>query len=217
MATTFDVTNDSELATALASAVDGDTINLAAGTYTGNYDINHSIILNGAKAGVSGDAVARGFAGTESTLSGAITISAAGVHVDGVEITGSSDFGGALTGAETGVWITGIDASIQNTLFEGNGTGNIGLTAGAGATGLDVGNNAFTSYATGMYIVASATGTVHDNAFYDGGAIAGSLGIQTESTGAVISANTFHSDVNAGGGRIRRAVGFRECERVYLG
>jgi Ca2+-binding RTX toxin-like protein len=200
MAATFNVTNDGELAAALALAADGDTINLAAGTYTGDYNVNHGVTINGAKAGVAGDGAGRGFGGSESILSGAITISAAGVTVDGVEITGSSNFGGALTGAETGVWIIGIDASIQNTLFEGGGTGNIGLTAGAGATALDVGDNAFTGYATGMYIVASATGSVHDNAFYEGGVIAGSLGIQTESAGAIISANTFHSAANAGAG-----------------
>lgn len=46
-ATIHNVTNDTELAAAISSAVDGDTIKLAAGTYTGGVSIGKNITLEG--------------------------------------------------------------------------------------------------------------------------------------------------------------------------
>ena len=47
-ATVYEVTDDATLAAALSSAVDGDTVKLAAGNYTGGISVGRNITLEGA-------------------------------------------------------------------------------------------------------------------------------------------------------------------------
>ena len=105
------------------------TINVAPGLYNENVNVNRSVTLNGAQAGID----ARGRVAAESTVSGAnpingnavFTINAAGVTVDGFTLKNS-----LTTGAAYGISVnsTGSNAVITNNIFDGinttDGSGN---------------------------------------------------------------------------------------------
>lgn len=73
---------------ALAQATDGDRIEIAAGTYTGDLHITHAVTLLGANAGRPGISAGRGL---ESTILGDVLIEpgAAEVAMDGLAVRGS--------------------------------------------------------------------------------------------------------------------------------
>ena len=189
---TFFATDDASFDVALASAAGNgagvDTIVLAAGTYSAAHTINTAVIVNGAKVGEDGTAAGRGLA--ESVLSGGLQINIAGVTIDGVQVTGANDFGNAPF--TTGIQVAAAGVTIQNTRFDGT-TGFAGLIATTAATGLIVTRNAFAGYDNGIHAEEGAAGTISANTF---SRVNGDVGISTESTGVVISLNSF---LNGGG------------------
>jgi nitrous oxidase accessory protein NosD len=102
------------------------TINVAPGAYAENVTINRALTLNGAQAG--NDFSGRTFAGAgESTLTGQITIQAAGVTIDGFSITNpgqaSSAIGILVKTAGSGAVIqNNIIDSVSSTLTTSQGT-----------------------------------------------------------------------------------------------
>jgi parallel beta-helix repeat protein len=192
------------LQAAIAQAVAGDTINVAAGTYSvaGLVTVNKTLTLLGAQAGVD----ARTRAASESVLSNTqgMSVSASNVVIDGFTIRDSSV--AAFTGY--GVWLNpGVNGSqVVNNIFTNN---IVGLAlANAGATQALVRNNLFSANnlpggagGTGIYADAFATGAVVDvlidaNAF-NGNANAG-IGFSTDATSVssniVVTNNTFDSN-----------------------
>src|ERR1044071_1001380 len=110
--TTYSASDDASFDTALANAAANpgvDTIVLAAGVYSAPDTINSAVIIQGPKVGQDGSAGGRGLA--ESVLSGGIQVTAAGVTIDGVEITGAHDFG---IGVTAGLYLTASGATIRN-------------------------------------------------------------------------------------------------------
>ena len=71
------------IAAALEAAEDGNVIMVAAGTYADDLTINKSVKLLGPNAGILGN----GTRATEAVISGAMSVSADGVVIDGFEIS----------------------------------------------------------------------------------------------------------------------------------
>ena len=78
---------------AIAAASAGDTIRIAAGTYSEHVDVNKDVTLEGANHGIAGN----GARGAETVITGGVKISATGASVDGVAISGSYDTSGHRT------------------------------------------------------------------------------------------------------------------------
>ncbi len=95
--------------------VSGSTVNVAAGSYTGDVTIGKSLTLNGAQHGVAFAGRTFGSA-TESKVTGTITIQAANVTVDGFSVTDSASETSAI-----GVLVktAGDSALIKNNIFSG--------------------------------------------------------------------------------------------------
>ncbi|KQM36423.1 calcium-binding protein [Sphingomonas sp. Leaf10] len=173
------------LQAAVAAAQDGDTILLAAGTYTGTVTVDKDVTIKGANAGIRGD----GVRGAESNLSGAVFVTAAGVTFDGVHFSGAGKplgytFDSGLTAQANGLTVT-------NSLFDGNGEVAIQTTQ---VTGLDIGRSKFAGYGIGAYVSGGgSTGSIHDNLFQGegGGATGLGNGVNSETSGVTIVGNTF--------------------------
>ncbi|MBA3518035.1 MAG: hypothetical protein H0T75_10425 [Rhizobiales bacterium] len=109
----FIVKEGDSIQAAVDAAQDGDTIHVLAGTYNESVNVNKDVTLIGAQGGVDGRNAARG---DESTITGGVRIAAAGVTLDGFEITGS-DFLSLSLDRPTGLLIGGDDATIVNTVL----------------------------------------------------------------------------------------------------
>jgi hypothetical protein len=187
-AATFNVTSYAELVAALAAANNGDTINLAAGIYVGNITVTHDVTINGANAGVRG----QNARGAESNIIGGIDVSASGVTIDGVAVSG------AITGAgapfNSGIYLTGNNFTLVNSWLAGNGF-DAAVLAGS-TVGLNISDNRITGYSIGAYISGGgSTGTIHDNLFQGDGVSGSGLGngVNSETAGVLIQNNVFDS------------------------
>src|ERR1700687_171062 len=93
------------------------TVNVAAGSYTENVTISHSLILNGAQAGAD----ARSPRGSESIINGGasanVTITANNVTVDGFTLNGPSSSGTAAVVMQT----ANTGETIQNNIINNPG------------------------------------------------------------------------------------------------
>ncbi|MFN6255316.1 beta strand repeat-containing protein, partial [Microcystis sp.] len=110
---------------AINAASAGDTVIVAAGTYSENLIVTKSLTILGANAGISGS----GTRGAESTLTGNITIAANGITVDGMAFNGGASAIRGESGANAYDNLTIRNNLIQNTtdsairLGLGNGGG----------------------------------------------------------------------------------------------
>jgi hypothetical protein len=111
---------------AVTSATAGDTIQVCAGTYKENVTINKSLTLNGANAGIAGNAVrgAESIILTNGNQLNVVTVTAANVIIDGFTVDGDDPL------------VTGV------TLFSGDDT-NVqhGIRVSAAFGGQTVRNN----------------------------------------------------------------------------
>src|SRR6185436_19360402 len=171
---------------AIDAASDGDTIVVASGTYNESIIVDKDVTIEGANAGTPGT----GTRGAETIITGNVTIAAAGVTIDGVEVTGAA----ADALGTTGVVVQGgaNNFSLVNSVL--NGTGDLGMIVGL-VTGLDVGDNLIEGYSSGIYVAGgSTTGSVHDNSFLGDGQTNGTgliNGLLSETTHVTISGNAF--------------------------
>ncbi len=127
--TTYNVTNYAELVAALVAAINGDTINLAAGTYTGPLTIGVGVTMNG----------------TSASIVGAIAVNSAGVALNAIDVsqaTFAGTTGATITGTGGDDFIAGgpnpetINGAGGEDLIRGGG-GNDILDGGTGADTLD--------------------------------------------------------------------------------
>ena len=98
---------------AIDASSNGDVIVIASGTYVGNVNVNKDVTILGPNHGISGTATR----GAEAIIDGQITISVAGVTIDGVEIVG--DALGSL--GDTGVEVFGNNFVLTNSVLDGTG------------------------------------------------------------------------------------------------
>jgi len=178
---------------AIDAASDGYRIFAAAGTYDEDIVVDVDVTIEGANAGLAGT---DGTRGAETIVNGSVTITAAGVTIDGVNVTGDTASGGF----HVGVIVSGNDFSLINSVLSGR-DGNfiddtVAVLAG-GVTGLDIGFNLITGYLRGVYLTGATTeGSVHDNLF-QGAALPNpgfegmGNGINSETQLVIITNNTF--------------------------
>ena len=125
-----------------AAGVSGYTVMAKSGTYNDSININKSVTLIGANAGIEGDA----FRGAESEISGKITVDTAAT-IDGFKIVNST----ANTTAYDAVRVQTLgEVTIKNNVFYSTGP-----------------NGSNTTIDRGVYLTTAATGkvTVEDNFF----------------------------------------------------
>ncbi|MFO0291131.1 MAG: beta strand repeat-containing protein, partial [bacterium] len=108
---------------AINAASAGDTVIVAAGTYSENITINKSLTILGANAGISGS----GTRGAESTLTGNITIAANGITVDGMAFNGGAS---AIRGESAANAYDNL--TIRNNLIQNTTDSAIRLGLGSG-------------------------------------------------------------------------------------
>jgi Ca2+-binding RTX toxin-like protein len=131
-----------ELTDALSGAVDGDVIQLAPGTYAGNFTIDDGVTILGANDGIGG----AGVRGAESTIEGRIVVNVAlgdTVRIDGVRVLANAGTG--TTGpTNTAIYVTGQgNFTVENSVFYNE------ISAGNNNTG-----------ARAIMLPVNATGTV---------------------------------------------------------
>jgi len=169
---------------AIDAASNGDTIIVAAGTWTENLAVNKDVTILGANNhGVD----ANGARGAESIIDGQIIVTAAGATLDGFKLIGDQPGSYYNTALE----VQASNFTLANTIMDGDG--DVAILVFAGTTGLDIGHNRIEGYSIGAYVSASTTGSIHDNRFQgDGGPITGlGNGVNSESSAVAIANNVF--------------------------
>ena len=175
----------SSIQAAIDAALAGDTIVAGPGVYAGEITIDKSLTIEGANFGVAGT----GSRGAETDIVGGIVIAADNVTINGVQVNGSfnsvSQFG---TDLPNGVWVEGNNATIENSVFTGEGAAvnSRPFSTEGGITGFSFTNNAVAGWQEGAYIVNGGIGSIANDTFTNDG-----NGVVTESVGMVISDNSF--------------------------
>ncbi len=167
---------------ALAAAADGSLIRLAAGTYSETLNIDKAVRILGPNDGVAGT----GPRAAEAVIDGQVTISAAGVMIYGVKLSGAAP--GSL--GTTGLEVLANNFTLADSVLDGSGDTAI---IASGVSGLDIAHNLIRGYSIGAYISAGASGSIHDNLFQgDGGPLTGlGNGVNSESAQVDIADNVF--------------------------
>ena len=99
---------------AINAAANGDTIMVAPGTYNESLLVNKDVTILGANAGIAPDDLGRG---VESLITGGVNVSADGVTIDGVMISGSVNVSGSSWPA--GVYVSGDNLTLSNSVLAG--------------------------------------------------------------------------------------------------
>ncbi len=177
---------------AVDAASDGYSILAAAGTYNENVTVDVDVTISGVNAGIDGT----GVRGPKLIIHGQVHVTAAGVTIDGVEITGDAAAGGFFVGVN----VENDDFTLTNSILSGRdgdfSDDTVAVLAGS-VTGLDIGNNLITGYLRGIYLFSADTaGSIHDNLFQGAGSPNPSFegmgnGINTETELVVIEDNIF--------------------------
>ncbi len=145
------------------------TVSVAAGSYNESVTVDTAgLTLAGAQAGVD----ARGRSAAESALTGSIHITgnADGATVDGMTLLEGENVQGSLTALYLNSGASGI--TVENTRFARSGVvdgdtyrGIVNVFNG-GQTGLVIRNNAFSGWATGVFLnPVAGSAVIQDNDF----------------------------------------------------
>jgi hypothetical protein len=159
----------SSIQDAINAAASGDTILVGAGTYNETVTVNKSVTIDGANFGVS----STGARGAESVVAG-LFVTASGVTVDGMKITGSAN----NDGTQAGVLITGTAGqfTLQHSILTRDPSLpppqdiSFGFTTvyGQESDGLTLNDNSFSAWDAGAYLQGGVTlsdATVTGNTF----------------------------------------------------
>jgi Big-like domain-containing protein/VCBS repeat protein/copper-binding protein NosD/peptidase M10/serralysin-like protein/hemolysin type calcium-binding protein len=169
----------------------GDTIIVAPGTYSEDIvvDVVDLTILGVLHDGVPGNDPSRGT--DESILDGSFDITADGVTIDGMTISGSIQIVGF--DLPTGGAVRASNVTLTNNVFDGTGETDARPFATSGTVvNLNVNNNLIENWDNGVYIVLGHSGLINDNVFDNNG-----NGVITESVDIEITGNTFSNSVGA--------------------
>jgi Ca2+-binding RTX toxin-like protein len=198
------------LADAYAEAADGDTIVLAAGTYTGTFTISKAITISGANYGVAGDDPRT----AESIIDGNMVVNAAGaVVVEGVRFLNAGNENGPAQDNPTLRFDTANSHVVKNSIFFSDYAGGpnnapaayaVVVSSALASGGVTIDDNYFTGSATGKFGTASwnravsyeppggVNLTITDNKFEFARTAINTAGTLSDATGTVnISGNTF--------------------------
>jgi hypothetical protein len=178
---------------AINAASDGDIILVAPGTYSDFVDVTKAVTILGLEnSGIPGNGGTRG---DESILTGGVRIPHAGATLDGLTIAGTYD-SHTLDGTDinNGLLIAANNATVQNSILDGTGLGDVRpfSTFGGGISGLDFNHNQVGHWEEGAYIVASSSGSIDHSAFHDNG-----NDILTESVSVTVANSTFDNSVGS--------------------
>jgi parallel beta-helix repeat protein len=169
---TFVVLDGMSIQAAIDAAAAGDTIVVGAGTFAGNLTVDKSLTILGANEGIAGD----GMRGTESAITGVIDVQAGNVVIDGVAVLE----GGTVLGQTAGIYVRpgGSGLTVENTVFDRSGSpdGFRGILTETGAvTDVTITDNAFSGWATGVYLNPGSTGATVTGNLFDGNVVGMSL------------------------------------------
>jgi hypothetical protein len=154
---------------AINAASDGDTILVAPGTYSGFVDVTKAVTIEGVdNVGIPGTSQARG---AESVLTGGVRVSVDGVTIDGVTIAGTYDSQGLDgTDIDNGLLIKTNNVTIQNSILDGTGLGDVRpFSTFGGITGFSFNHNQVGNWGEGAYIVEGGAGSIDHSDFHDNG------------------------------------------------
>jgi RTX calcium-binding nonapeptide repeat (4 copies) len=176
---------------AINAAHAGDTIQIAAGTYSEHVDVNKDVTLVGANAGIAGN----GARGPETIITGGMKISSDGASVDGVDISGSYDTAGTpdiTAPSHIGLLIGGANVTVQNTVLTGDALDSRPFGTFSSATGLSFDHNLVQDWTNSAYFTAGSTGSITNNAFVDNAG-----GVFSEGMSFAVTGNSFSGSTGA--------------------
>ncbi len=171
----------------------GWTVNVDDGTFVENVLIDKSLDLLGANAGTDPNTAARD---PETEIDGVVRVDAG---VSGVAIDGFTIIDGApVLGEFGGVYVNNnaADVTIANNIFArsgGFGTARAILFSGAapGVSNIDILNNSFSGWATGVYVNPNADDVLISGNVFDGNNVGVSNDGPNSPGGVTIDGNTF--------------------------
>ncbi len=200
------VTPYTTVGSAVAAASAGDTVKVCPGAYAENVVVDKTLNLKGAKAGVG--VASRTFGGAnESTVTGLVTIQAAGVSVDGFSLTNPDQGLGVI------VKTAGNNALIKKNLISTVGSATfvgptVGVYLGLGPDGVRVDGNKITD-------VQSQTGSAQGILVGDSTSSNPSLGVRisgnTISGMASVAKGAYGVQINNGASTAPAAIGYTEA------
>jgi VCBS repeat-containing protein len=164
-------------------------IEVAAGTYNENLNVDKDITIDGPNEGIAGT----GARGAEAIINGLVSITADGVTLNGFTITGAPLFGQDVTA----IYVSTDNVTLTNLILDGpDGGYGIQTPYGGGATGLLLSNSLVTGWDAGAYFNPSTGFTATGNSFDGNGN--GFVG-DDWAAGTFIDNNSF---TNSGGSHI---------------
>ena len=151
------------------------------------------VTIQGANAGKTGSDNTRG---PETIITDGVKISADGVALDGLQISGSYDITGVVPGlpvpARTAMLIGAANVTVENSVFTGEMPASRPFVTTGTATGLDFSFNLVQDWTNGAYLTAGSAGAVTFNNFIDNGS-----GVFSEGLSFQISNNNFSGSSGA--------------------
>jgi parallel beta-helix repeat protein len=134
---------------AINAASAGDTINVAAGTYAEEINLNKQVTINGANAGIFAGANP-GVRGAETIINGGFIVSASGAKIDGVTIQNGRSSGGV----KVGVAVATSGVTIEDTIIENVSTPaqSDGISTQGGNNNLTLTNSTIRNNWRGIYL-----------------------------------------------------------------